>query len=292
METTMTKQEFQNLVSRGPLILDGATGSNLMKAGMPKGVCTEQWILEHPAALTKLQQEYVDAGSQIIYAPTFAANRISLKEHGLEDEMISMISRLVSLSKSCAKERCYVAGDLTTTGKTDIPYEELYNVYQEQISCLADAGADLLVAETMMTLDETMAAVEAAHAVCGLPILCSLTIESDGSLFFGGNIFETAVTLQEIGADAVGINCSSGPDQFESIISSLKDSLTVPVIAKPNAGMPTIDEKGEAHYSMDAPEFARHMKRLVELGADIVGGCCGTTPEFIRELVKILKKTP
>ncbi len=288
----MTQQEFQNLVSRGPLILDGATGSNLMKAGMPKGVCTEQWILEHPAALTKLQQEYVDAGSQIIYAPTFAANRISLKEHGLEDEMISMISRLVSLSKSCAKERCYVAGDLTTTGKTDIPYEELYNVYQEQISCLADAGADLLVAETMMTLDETMAAVEAAHAVCGLPILCSLTIESDGSLFFGGNIFETAVTLQEIGADAVGINCSSGPDQFESIISSLKDSLTVPVIAKPNAGMPTIDEKGEAHYSMDAPEFARHMKRLVELGADIVGGCCGTTPEFIRELVKILKKTP
>ena len=288
----MTKQEFQNLVSRGPLILDGATGSHLMKAGMPKGVCTEQWILEHPAALTKLQQEYVDAGSQIIYAPTFAANRISLKEHGLEDEMISMISRLVSLSKSCAKERCYVAGDLTTTGKTDIPYEELYNVYQEQISCLADAGADLLVAETMMTLDETMAAVEAAHAVCGLPILCSLTIESDGSLFFGGNIFETAVTLQEIGADAVGINCSSGPDQFESIISSLKDSLTVPVIAKPNAGMPTIDEKGEAHYSMDAPEFARHMKRLVELGADIVGGCCGTTPEFIRELVKILKKTP
>jgi len=288
----MTKQEFQNLVSRGPLILDGATGSNLMKAGMPKGVCTEQCILEHPAALTKLQQGYVDAGSQIIYAPTFAANRISLKEHGLEDEMISMISRLVSLSKSCAKERCYVAGDLTTTGKTDIPYEELYNVYQEQISCLADAGADLLVAETMMTLDETMAAVEAAHAVCGLPILCSLTIESDGSLFFGGNIFETAVTLQEIGADAVGINCSSGPDQFESIISSLKDSLTVPVIAKPNAGMPTIDEKGEAHYSMDAPEFARHMKRLVELGADIVGGCCGTTPEFIRELVKILKKTP
>lgn len=288
----MTKQEFQNLVNRGPLILDGATGSNLMKAGMPKGVCTEQWILEHPAALTKLQQEYVDAGSQIIYAPTFAANRISLKEHGLEDEMISMISRLVSLSKSCAKERCYVAGDLTTTGKTDIPYEELYSVYQEQISCLADAGADLLVAETMMTLDETMAAVEAAHAVCGLPILCSLTIESDGSLFFGGNIFETAVTLQEIGADAVGINCSSGPDQFESIISSLKDSLTVPVIAKPNAGMPTIDEKGEAHYSMDAPEFARHMKRLVELGADIVGGCCGTTPEFIRELVKILKKTP
>ena len=285
----MTKQEFQELIKQGPLILDGATGSNLMKAGMPKGVCTEHWILEHKDVLTKLQKQYIEAGSRIIYAPTFAANRISLAEHGLENEMEAMIPQLVALSRSCVKEGCYVAGDLTTTGKTTIPYDELYTVYQEQICCLRDAGVDLLVAETMLTLDETMAAVEAARAVCDLPILCSLTVESDGSLFFGGNIFETAVALQEIGADAVGINCSTGPDQFESIISSLKESLTIPVIAKPNAGMPTIDEKGEAHYSMDAPEFARHMKRLVELGADIVGGCCGTTPEYIREMVKALK---
>lgn len=285
----MTKQNFQELINQGPLILDGATGSNLMKAGMPKGVCTEQWILEHKEVLTALQKQYIEAGSRVIYAPTFAANRISLAEHGLADQMETMIPQLVALSKACVKDGCYVAGDLTTTGKTSIPYEELYTVYQEQISCLRDAGVDLLIAETMLTMDETMAAVEAAHAVCDLPILCSMTVESDGSLFFGGNIFEAAIALQEIGADAVGINCSTGPDQFESIIASLKESLTIPVIAKPNAGMPTIDDKGMAHYSMDAPEFARHMKRLVELGADIVGGCCGTTPEYIREMVKILK---
>lgn len=285
----MTKQDFQELINQGPLILDGATGSNLMKAGMPKGVCTEQWILEHKEVLTSLQKQYIEAGSRVIYAPTFAANRISLAEHGLADQMETMIPQLVALSKACVKDGCYVAGDLTTTGKTSISYEELYTVYQEQISCLRDAGVDLLIAETMLTMDETMAAVEAAHAVCDLPILCSMTVESDGSLFFGGNIFEAAIALQEIGADAVGINCSTGPDQFESIIASLKESLTIPVIAKPNAGMPTIDDKGMAHYSMDAPEFARHMKRLVELGADIVGGCCGTTPEYIREMVKILK---
>lgn len=284
----MTKQDFQELINQGPLILDGATGSNLMKAGMPKGVCTEQWILEHKEVLTALQKQYIEAGSRVIYAPTFAANRISLAEHGLADQMETMIPQLVALSKACVKDGCYVAGDLTTTGKTSIPYEELYTVYQEQISCLRDAGVDLLIAETMLTMDETMAAVEAAHAVCDLPILCSMTVESDGSLFFGGNIFEAAIALQEIGADAVGINCSTGPDQFESIIASLKESLTIPVIAKPNAGMPTIDDKGMAHYSMDAPEFAKHMKRLVELGADIVGGCCGTTPEYIREMVKIL----
>lgn len=285
----MTKQDFQELINQGPLILDGATGSNLMKAGMPKGVCTEQWILEHKEVLTALQKQYIEAGSRVIYAPTFAANRISLAEHGLADQMETMIPQLVALSKACVKDGCYVAGDLTTTGKTSISYEELYTVYQEQISCLRDAGVDLLIAETMLTMDETMAAVEAAHAVCDLPILCSMTVESDGSLFFGGNIFEAAIALQEIGADAVGINCSTGPDQFESIIASLKESLTIPVIAKPNAGMPTIDDKGMAHYSMDAPEFAKHMKRLVELGADIVGGCCGTTPEYIREMVKILK---
>lgn len=285
----MTKQDFQELINQGPLILDGATGSNLMKAGMPKGVCTEQWILEHKEVLTALQKQYIEAGSRVIYAPTFAANRISLAEHGLADQMETMIPQLVALSKDCVKDGCYVAGDLTTTGKTSIPYEELYTVYQEQISCLRDAGVDLLIAETMLTMDETMAAVEAAHAVCDLPILCSMTVESDGSLFFGGNIFEAAIALQEIGADAVGINCSTGPDQFESIIASLKESLTIPVIAKPNAGMPTIDDKGMAHYSMDAPEFARHMKRLVELGANIVGGCCGTTPEYIRELVNALK---
>lgn len=289
-DTFMTRQEFQKLVNQGPLILDGATGSNLMKAGMPKGVCTEQWVLDHPEVLTKLQKEYIDAGSRIIYAPTFAANRISLAEHGLEGEMESMIPRLVNLSKSCVKAGTYVAGDLTTTGKTDMPYETLYTVYQEQISCLRDAGVDLLVAETMLTLDETMAAVDAAHAVCDLPILCTMTVESDGSLFFGGNIFETALALQEIGADAVGINCSAGPEQFESIIFSLKESLDIPVIAKPNAGMPTIDEKGEAHYHMDPAEFAAHMKRLVEAGADLIGGCCGTSPEYIRELVSILKQ--
>lgn len=284
----MTKQEFQKLAAQGPLLLDGATGSNLMKAGMPKGVCTEQWVLEHPDILVHLQKEYIAAGSRVIYAPTFAANRISLAEHGLDGQMEAMITRLVALSRSCLREGCYVAGDLTTTGKTTLPYETLYEVYQEQIVCLRDAGVDLLAAETMLTLDETMAAVEAAHSVCTLPVLCSLTVESDGSLFFGGNVFDSALALQEIGADAVGINCSAGPDNFGSIIAALKDMLKIPVVAKPNAGMPTIDSLGQAHYSMGPDDFARHMKGLVDLGADIVGGCCGTTPEYIRALARLL----
>lgn len=286
----MTREELKNLLAKAPVLLDGATGSNLMRAGMPKGVCTEQWILEHPFALQNLQREYVQAGSQILYTPTFAANRISLAEHGLADQIHDMIPRLVALSRDASQGRALLAGDITTTGKTDLSYEQLLQVYQEQISLLASSGVDLLVAETMIGAEETMAAVDAAHAVCDLPILCSLTIEADGSLFFGGNVFETAAMLEELGADAVGINCSVGPDQLTAVISTLRNTVSIPILAKPNAGMPVIDENGNAIYSMKAPEFALHMKELVQAGADLVGGCCGTTPEYIRLLSQTLRQ--
>ena len=282
----MTRQDFQTLLKDAPILLDGATGSNLMRAGMPKGVCTEQWILEHPQILIDLQRDYVKAGTQILYTPTFAANRISLGEHGLADRLEDMIPRLVDLSRTAAEGHALLAGDITTTGKTDLPYEQLLEVYQEQISHLADAGVDLLIAETMIGAEETMAAIDAAHAACDLPILCSLTIEADGSLFFGGNIFETAAMLEELGADAVGINCSVGPDQLESVVATLKSTVSVPVIAKPNAGMPVIDGSGNAIYSMGPEDFALHMQKLVSLGASLIGGCCGTTPDYIRQIRK------
>lgn len=285
----MTKQEFQTLTTQRPVILDGATGSNLMKAGMPKGVCTEKWILEHPEIFIDLQKAYVEAGSQILYAPTFAANRISLAGHDLEKEVDYYNHALVALSKKAAANNTIIAGDLTTTGKTEIDYGELLDVYQEQIQSLKDAGADILIAETMVGVDETMAAIDAAHAVCDMPILCSLTVEADGSLFFGGSIFEAAPMLEEMGADAIGINCSTGPDQLENIVENLNRLISVPIIAKPNAGMPTINEKGIAVYDMTPEQFGIYMKRLVDLGASLVGGCCGTDPTYIQELVKNVK---
>lgn len=285
----MTRDEFNILVSNGPVLLDGATGSNLMKAGMPKGVCTEQWILQHAEILARLQKDYVAAGSQIVYAPTFAANRISLAGHGLEKQVEVMNEALVALSRKATDGKALIAGDLTTTGKMEVDYEELLDAYEEQITHLANAGVDLLVAETMIGIDETMAIIDAAHKVCDLPIMCSMTAQADGSLFFSGTIFEAAQMLEEMGADAVGINCSTGPDQLESIVENLAKTVHIPVIAKPNAGMPIIDENGEAIYNMTPEEFARSMKRLVDLGASIVGGCCGTTPDFIRALAKVIR---
>ena len=290
----MTKQEFQALTNKGVVLLDGATGSNLRKAGMPVGISSEQWVLENPQVLQNLQRAYVDAGSQIVYAPTFAANRISMRNFNLQDRIVELNTRLVKISKDAVGNRALVAGDLTTTGQLMEPrgpltYEELYHAYQEQIRALADAGADLLVAETMLSVDETVVALDAAQSVCDLPMMCSLTLEADGSAMYGGNAVEAVMTLQEMGAAAVGLNCSVGPDQLESVVTNMRKVAQVPIIAKPNAGMPVIDEKGEAHYSMDAETFAAYTRKLVAAGAGLVGGCCGTTPEYIRQLKKILQ---
>ena len=288
----MTREEFQKL-TQDVVLLDGATGSNLMAAGMPRGICTEAWIMEHKEVLQNLQKAYVEAGSQIVYAPTFGGNRYSLELHGLQDKLAEMNHALVNISREAVGHKVYVAGDITTTGKMmepagDLTYEMAYETYCEQIKVLEDAGVDLIAAETMINIEETLAALDAAASVSSLPVMCTMTVEADGSIFSGGNAVEAAITLEGAGACAVGINCSVGPDQLVSVVRNIKENVSIPVIAKPNAGMPTIDDQGNAIYSMNAQSFAEHMKVLVENGASIIGGCCGTTPEFIRKVNKIL----
>ncbi len=290
----MTKQEFQQRMAQGPLILDGATGSNLLKSGMPRGVCTEQWISAHPDPLIRLQKAYIEAGSHVVYAPTFLANPVSLGSHHLAHETKHLNHELVRISRQAANGKALVAGDISTTGKLmepmgEMPYDTLFEAYKEQITYLVEAGVDLLVAETMMATDETMVVLDAASEVCDLPVLCSLTIESDGGLFFGGNIYEAVEALEAVGAAAIGCNCSVGPDQLESVISEIYQRVSIPVIAKPNAGMPKITATGEAVYSMEPEEFAKHMEILAKSGASLLGGCCGTDPRYIQALCQKIK---
>lgn len=290
---TMTREEFITLSKDHILYLDGATGSNLVKAGMPSGVCPEQWILEHQDVMLQLQKDYVQAGTNILYAPTFTANRVKLAEYHLEKNMTSMIRDLVAISKKAAESTpghpVYVAGDLTMTGEQLKPMgkmelETLIDIYKEQILCLVDAGADLLVVETMMSLAETRAALIAAKEVCDLPVIATLTFEADGRTLFGTDAKTAAIVLESLEASAIGANCSTGPAQMESIISEMVSHTRIPVIAKPNAGLPFLDENGTTCYNMEAEEFAEEMEVLVNAGATILGGCCGTTPEFIRQI--------
>ncbi len=289
----MTREKFIDFTKDHIIYLDGATGSNLVKAGMPSGVCPEQWILEHREVMLQLQKEYVQAGTNILYAPTFTANRVKLAEYHLEKNMSSMIHDLVAISKEAAASTpghpVYVAGDITMTGEQLRPMgkmelEDLIAIYKEQILCLVDAGADLLVVETMMSLAETRAALIAAKEVCDLPVIATLTFEADGRTLFGTDAKTAAVVLESLGASAIGANCSTGPAQMEGIISDMISVTMIPIIAKPNAGLPFLDENGTTCYNMEAEEFTEEMQVLVNAGATILGGCCGTTPEFIRQL--------
>lgn len=284
----MTRQEFAELIKNGPVILDGATGTNLQNAGMPVGVCPEQWILENPDVMVKLQEDYVAAGTNILYAPTFTANRIKLEEYGLQDRLEEMNRELIAISKRAAKGRALVAADMTMTGQQlypigDLMFEDLVDVYKEQARVMAEAGADLFVVETMMSLQECRAAVLAIKEVCDLPVMVSLTYNPDGRTLYGTEPATATVVLQGLGADAIGINCSTGPEDMIEPVRQMAQFATIPILAKPNAGLPEL-ENGKTVYRTDAAEFASWGKKLVEAGAAIIGGCCGTTPEHIRAL--------
>lgn len=284
----MTRQEFAELTKNGPVILDGATGTNLQNAGMPVGVCPEQWILENPDVMVKLQEDYVAAGTNILYAPTFTANRIKLEEYGLQDRLEEMNRELIAISKRAAKGRALVAADMTMTGQQlypigDLMFEDLVDVYKEQARVMAEAGADLFVVETMMSLQECRAAVLAIKEVCDLPVMVSITYNPDGRTLYGTEPATATVVLQGLGADAIGINCSTGPEDMIEPVRQMAQFATIPILAKPNAGLPEL-ENGKTVYRTDAAEFASWGKKLVEAGAAIIGGCCGTTPEHIRAL--------
>lgn len=290
----MNRSEFQELVKQGFLYLDGATGSNLLKRGMPSGVCPEEWVLSNQEVLISLQKEYVAAGSNILYAPTFSGNRIKLKEYGLDSKIESINTQLVALSKEAAGNRAFVAGDLTMTGEQLSPigtlgFEDLINVYKEQIIILEKAGVDLLVVETMTSLQETRAALIAAREVSNLPIMATMTFEEDGRALYGTDAVTAAVVLKGLGACAVGVNCSTGPDKMVQIVRKMAQAVELPIIAKPNAGLPSLTSDGQTIYSMDEKTFGQEMVKLVQAGASILGGCCGTAPEYIRELTNSTK---
>ncbi len=289
----MNRQEFRKLLESGPVILDGATGTNLQAAGMKMGVCPEEWILANPQAIIDLQRAYIQAGTNILYAPTFTANRIKLAEYGLEEQLVEMNHKLVALSKEAAEGRAYIAGDISMTGQQlypigDMQFEELVDIYKEQVNALADAGVDLFVVETMMSLQESRAAVIAIKECCDLPIMVSLTYEETGRTLFGTDPATAVSVLQSLGADVVGINCSAGPDKMTEQVRQMYEVANVPILVKPNAGLPKLVD-GKTVFDMEPKEFALAGKKLAECGAAIFGGCCGTTPAHIQALKEELK---
>ena len=284
----LTREQLHEKIQSGVRFLDGATGSNLQKAGMPRGCCTEEWILAHPEALIDLQLRYAQAGSQILYAPTFQAQPIALEKVGLGEQTEAINAKLVALTRSVS-EHCLVAGNLTTLAAfTDSFDEENFDLlvenYRRQIKGLMDGGADLLAAETLMYPLEAEAILTAAELEGAGAVMYTFTMQPDGSLFSGRDAGAILRELEESGAAAVGFNCVAADMMTPYLVSKLRRDVKGPLVCKPNAGIPVIGDDKIAHYPMTPSEFAAIMADCVKMGATLLGGCCGTAPEFIAAL--------
>ena len=284
----LTRDEFQAKIAAGLRFLDGATGSNLRKMGMPRAACTEQWVLENPEPLVTLQRQYAASGSQILYAPTFQAQPMALAAVGLEKQTEAVNAALVSLSRSAAPD-CLIAGDLTTLAAfcdswDPENFDLLVENYRRQIRGLIDGGADLLAAETLMYPQEAEAILTAAELEQAGAVMYSFTMQPDGSLFSGMDAGPVLRSLEDAGAAAVGFNCVAADRMTPYLVSKLRRYVRGPLLCKPNAGNPIIDAQGQAQYSMAPAAFAEVMAQCWENGAVLLGGCCGTDPDFIRVL--------
>lgn len=278
---------------RFPLILDGATGTELQKCGYKGDVSAEQWVLENPESIVGIQKGYVAAGSNVLYSPSFGANRRKLEEHGIFNKTADYNRRLAALSQKAADGKAFVAGDISPTGLFLSPlgeasFEELVDIYTEQAAGLEQAGVDLFVIETMMTLSDARAAVLAVRSVSDKPIFVTFTCDENGRSLSGTDITAALTVLQGMGIDAFGLNCSAGPAEMLPQIKRLREFSRVPLIVKPNAGMPEI-QGGKTVYNCPPEQFVELVPEFLASGVAIFGGCCGTTSEHIAALSKALQ---
>ena len=288
----LTKQEFSAYLQK-TVLLDGATGSELQKAGMPRGCCTEEWILANPEALISLQRRYVAAGSNILYAPTFQAQPIALERVGLHKQTEAINAHLVALTRAAA-EGALVAGNLTTLAAycdsfDPDKFDLLVENYRVQIGGLLEGGADLLAAETLMYPQEAEAIFTAAELEGAGAMLFTFTMQPDGSLFSGRDAAPILQELEEAGACAVGFNCVTADNMTAGLVSRLRRYVKGPLVCKPNAGNPVIGPNNLPVYPMGSEDFAEIVADCAQVGARILGGCCGTTPEHIAAVKEKLK---
>lgn len=287
----LTKEQFLAKLNNGPLILDGATGSNLRAAGMPKDCCTETWVLENPEPLVNLQRAYAEAGSDIVYAPTFQATPLSLEKVGMAAHTEKINEALVALSRSAAPG-CLIAGDLTTMAAVCESWDPdnfdlMVASYRSQIRGLIDGGADLLIGETLLYPMEAEAIREAAQAEKAGAVLFSFTMQPDGTIFSGQDAGKVLHELEAMGAAAVGFNCVAASEDTPFLVSKLRRQVKGPLICKPNAGLPASAPDGSECYTMTPAEFGSILAQCRANGAALLGGCCGTTPAHIGALKQI-----
>jgi methionine synthase I (cobalamin-dependent) len=281
--------QFQQWLSEGPLIADGAWGTQLLALGLPPGALPDAWNLEYPGRVESVARAYVEAGSQVILTNTFRSNRIALEQAGLAAQLDAINRAGVEISLRAAAGKALVFASIGPTGKLlingEVGREDVATAFTAQAAALAEAGADALLIETMSDLEEAGIALAAAKST-GLPVIVSFAFDSGKNkdrTMMGVTPEAAARAMESAGADAVGANCGAGIERFVPVCQRLKLACSLPVWIKPNAGLPQMID-GSVVYTTPPGVFASYLPALVEAGAAFIGGCCGTTPEFIRAL--------
>lgn len=284
--------KITELINERVVVLDGAMGTELQAQGMPSGVSPELWCTEHPHVVQAIHEAYLDAGADIIYSCTFGGNGSKLGQYGLSD-IFEINRKLATIARAACRGKGLVAGDIGPTGHFvepfgDLGFDEAVEIFKEQIRGLLAGGVDLFIIETMLDIQEARAALIAVKELTDIFTMVTMTYEQDGLTLNGTDPVAALITLQSLGADAVGCNCSTGPEEMKALIETMKPCATVPLVAKPNAGMPELVD-GKALFPMKPENFSTRVKDLVRAGGNLVGGCCGTTPGHIRALKGILE---
>ncbi len=286
------RKRILSIVDKRILILDGATGTELQRRGMPRGACPEQWCMENPRIIKSIHRDYMKAGSDIVYTCTFGANRIKLGQYGhLNARKINR--KLAELAREAVGENILIAGDIGPTGRFvepfgDLEFEDAVEIFKEQVRGLLDGGVDLFIIETQMDIQEARAALIAVKETCDRFTMVTMTYEEGGRTLNGTDPQSALVTLENLGADAVGCNCSTGPEGMIPYIEAMKPYARVPLVAKPNAGMPRLVNNMTV-FDMEPKTFASFGKAFLKAGVNILGGCCGTRPDHIRALASVLE---
>ena len=274
------------------LILDGAMGTELQAAGLPLGGVPEVWNLEHPDTVTAIHRRYIEAGSQVVYANTFGANRLKMAKtgHSVQELIGAAVANAREAVAQAGNPEAKVALDIGPIGRLlsplgDLSFEEAYDIFAEEVR--AGQNADMIVIETMSDLYEAKAAVLAAKENADVPVFLTMSFEANGRTFTGTDIDAMALTFSDMGIDGVGVNCSLGPAELLPMVKRLYTATKLPIVVKPNAGLP---DPATNTYNVLPEEFGAIMRQMLPYGVRVVGGCCGTSPEYIRELTRVVRE--
>jgi 5-methyltetrahydrofolate--homocysteine methyltransferase len=296
-EKKMSESIFDT-IKKGIVLLDGGMGTELIAHGFPQGACPETWNVEKPEVVKKIHTSYYEAGSDVVLTNSFGGSRLKLEDYGLGRRCYELNRAAAEIAVQVRPERRFVAGSMGPIGKFlkpagEFEREQFIEAYAEQARGLSDGGADFLLVETQYDLQEAICALSGARNVTDKPVFVTMTFTKGPRGYFtimGNSVARSVEELEEEKVPVIGTNCTLNSEEMVDLVKIIRECTELPIIAQANAGQPTVSGEGEVSYAQKIEDYIRFIPQLIENGANLIGGCCGTNPEYIKRMAEIIKK--